>query len=329
MVVIPSVNLALKHVSGAEAGVGRAQFERDGFAVLEGYFPPHRVDRAASEIRRLLAERPNEIVADSLHTGQRTFWAQASGPQSRNFRFNDLYLMSDEVRGLALDIELAAVLEDLLGEPAVLCNSLNFEKGGAEALHIDSLHMTPRTPHSLIATWIALEDVHPDSGPLAYYPGSHKIPLYTFNDGTHHASREEAADWYDYIDVQVRLRGFRERAFLARKGDVFIWHSDLVHKDSRVRDHRSTRSSLVCHYFSETDCIQRGADIVPMQGGYWMRRLPQPVMAHPSSFGPRCPFPEETYLARHPDVLEAVEAGQFPSGESHYRELGFSEGRGV
>jgi ectoine hydroxylase-related dioxygenase (phytanoyl-CoA dioxygenase family) len=323
------VNLATHQISDTVAGVSRVQFERDGFAALEGHFTPHQVDRAAQAVRRLLAERPNEVVVDSLHNGLRTFWAQAANPQTRHFKFNDLYLMSAEVRGLAMDLGLTSVLADLLGEPAVLCNSLNFEKGSSQPKHIDSLYMTPRTPHSLIAAWIALEDVHPDAGPLVYYPGSHRIPLYTFNDGTHHATREESADWYDYIDVQIRLRGLKERAFIARKGDVFIWHSDLVHGGRPIADHHRTRSSLVCHYFGETDCVARGMDIVPMHGGYWMRRLPQPVIADPSSFGLKCPFPEETYLRRHPDVREAVEANLFPSGEHHYREYGFSEGRGV
>jgi phytanoyl-CoA hydroxylase len=323
------VNLAINHISELEAGVSQSQFEREGYAALEGFFSPGQIDRATSAIRRLLSEKANEVVVDSLKTGQRTFWAQAANPETRHFKFNDLYLMSAEIRGLALDFGLTSILADLLGDPAVLCNSFNFEKGSSQPIHIDSLRMTPRTPHSLIAMWIALEDVHPDAGPLIYYPGSHKIPLYTFNDGTHHLAREEAGDWFDYIDVQIRLRGLKERTFMAKKGDVLIWHADLVHGGSPIADHGLSRSSLVCHYYGETDCIERGMDIVPMHAGYWTRRLPQPVPADPGAFGPQCPFPEETYLARHPDVREAVEAMLWPSGESHYREVGFSEGRGV
>jgi ectoine hydroxylase-related dioxygenase (phytanoyl-CoA dioxygenase family) len=323
------VNLAINHISELEAGVSQSQFEREGFAALEGYFSPGQIDRASSAFRRLLSERSNEVVVDSLRSGQRTFWAQAADRATRHFKFNDLYLMSGEIRGLALDFGLTSILSDLLGDPPVLCNSLNFEKGSSQPIHIDSLYMTPRTPHSLIATWIALEDVHPDAGPLVYYPGSHKIPLYTFNDGTHHASREESADWFDYIDVQIRLRGLKEKTFMAKKGDVFIWHADLVHGGSPIADHGLTRSSLVCHYFGETDCIERGMEIVPMHAGYWMKRLPQPVSVDPEEFGAGSPFPEETYLRRHPDVREAVEANLWPSGESHYREVGFSEGRGV
>jgi phytanoyl-CoA hydroxylase len=306
-----------------------SQFERDGCMALEGYFSPAQIDRVAAAVGRLLRDRPNHVVADSLRTGQRTFWAHAAEPETRHFKFSDLYLMCEELRELALEAGLTAVLADLLGEHAVLCNSLNFEKGSSQPKHIDSLYMTPRTPHSLIAVWIAFEDVHPDSGPLAYYPGSHRIPLYTFNDGTHHASRDEMVDWFDYIDVQLRLRGLKERRFLARKGDVFIWHSDLVHGGSPIEDDKRTRASLVCHYFGEADCVDKGADRVAMNAGFWMRRPQQPVKVDPSVFGPSFPFPEESYLARNPDVRSAVGAGQCPSGEFHYRNYGFGEGRGV
>lgn len=323
------MNLAINHVSDLGTGVSRPQFDRDGFAALEGFFTAFQIDRVCAAVRRVLREKSNEVVVDSLLTGQRSFWGGAANPETGRFKYNDLYLMSAEVRGLALDFGLTSILADLLGEPAVLCNSFNFDKGSSQPMHIDSLHMTPRTPHALLTAWIALEDVQADAGPLVYYPGSHRIPLYTFNDGTHHANREEAADWFDYIDVQIRLRGLKERAFMARKGDVLVWHSDLVHRGSPIGDPSLTQSSLTCHYFSETDCIERGMDIVPMHAGYWMRRLPQPVAANPDAFGPKCPFPEETYLMRHADVREAVAARLWPSGEVHYREVGFAEGRGV
>ena len=53
---------------------------------------------------------------------------------------------------------------------------------------------------------------------------------------------------------------------------MFIWHSDLVHGGSPIADDSRTRASLVCHYFGEADCMDKGADMVPMNAGYWMRR---------------------------------------------------------
>jgi phytanoyl-CoA hydroxylase len=313
----------------AKVDLLRAQFARDGFLVLEGYFSPERVDELNREVKRLLEEKAMEVVVDSRITAQRTWWADTPYRDTRRFKFNDLYLLSSVVREIALDAPLSALLGALLGEPAVLCNSLNFDKGSSDHVHIDSLFMTPRTPGSLAATWMALEDVHPEAGPLTYFPGSHLIPLYQFSDGSRHAIRSEMAAWLDYITNQLRERGIEEKVFLAKKGDVFIWHSDLVHAGSPIKDLQRTRTSLVCHYFGEKDVRALGGELVPHHDGHWMRRLTQPVLVPPDVFLAGRRFPEENYLKRYPDVKGAVQAGAFRTGWDHYRTCGFTEGRGI
>lgn len=307
----------------------REQFNRDGYLALTGYFPPGRIDAVLAAIARLIEQRPREVVVDSLATGKRTFWADADGRETRRFKFNDFYLISDEVRELALDRGLSELLAALLGEPAVLCNSLNFQKGSNQPKHIDSLYMTPQTTQALIATWTAFEDAHPDSGPLVYYPGSHLIPLYRFKDGTHHASPDEMPAWNAYIESQLRERNIPEKVFLARKGDLFIWHSDLLHGGGKINDQNRTRNSLVCHYYGEADCRKLKCDLAPLHRGYWMRRLRQPVTVAPEAFTGSLPFPEKEYLERYPDVKAAVLAGTCPSGWVHYHAAGFKEGRGI
>ncbi|MGH7997499.1 MAG: phytanoyl-CoA dioxygenase family protein [Opitutaceae bacterium] len=306
-----------------------AAFEREGYLALEGYFPSERIDRTSEAMSRVLTERPNEIVVDSCATGRRAFWSRIGESETRHFKFNDFYLVSGPIRELALDPGLTALMRALLGQAPVLCNSLNFEKGSSQPKHIDSLYMTPQTPHALAATWIALEDVHPDSGPLSYFPGSHRIPLFRFRDGSHHATPEEQGAWNNYIEAQLRDRNLPERIFLARKGDVFLWHSDLVHGGSPIKDPNRTRKSLVCHYFTEADARLFGTELAPLNGGFWFKRLRHPVRMDPAEFGPEFPFPEETYLARYADVAEAVRTNACPSGRYHYETFGHREGRGV
>jgi phytanoyl-CoA hydroxylase len=308
----------MNQTSEVGVGVGQSQFERDGFVVLEGFFAPHRIDRAESAMAALLDGRPGEVLVDSLRTGRRTLWSLAEQRETRRFKFNDLHLLSEEARDLALEPELASVLEGMLEDPPVLCGSAHFQKGCSRTIHIDSHYMAPRTPRSLIAAWIAFEDVHPDSGPVVYYPGSHRIPLYRFNDGTHNAAPDEEADWFDYIDVQIRLRRLKERRFLAKKGDVLIWHSGLVHGGCPVRDPSRSRSSMVCHYYGASDCRGRDLDVIPHSGGHWLRRLRQGVAPQPAAFGPGRPFPEESYLMHHPEVSDTVRGRICPSGEYHY-----------
>jgi hypothetical protein len=188
--------------------------------------------------------------------------------------------------------------------------------------------MTPKTQSHLLATWIALEDVHPDAGPLVYYPGSHKIPLYTFADGTHHARQEEMNRWTAYIQDEMEGRGIKSQTFVAGKGDLFIWHSDLVHGGSALADPTKTRRSLVCHYFSENDCARdENLQLEELNGGLWINRFSQGVHTPPERFGPDRPFPEELYLRRYPDVREAVAKRLIPSGFYHYQHHGFAEKR--
>ena len=137
------------------------------------------------------------------------------------------------------------------------------------------------------------------------------------------------AAWTSYIEAQVKERGIPEKIFLAKKGDLFIWHSDLLHAGSPIKDIQRTRNSIVCHYYGEADCRRSQSDLVPLNEAFWTRRLRQPVSAPPEVYQNGTAFPEKEYLQRYPDVRNAVEAGHLPSGKEHYLAHGFKEGRGV
>ena len=53
-------------------------------------------------------------------------------------------------------------------------------KGTQQGIHSDSIHMTTYPLGYLSAAWIACEDIDPDSGPLVFYPGSHRL-AYVFS----------------------------------------------------------------------------------------------------------------------------------------------------
>jgi phytanoyl-CoA hydroxylase len=305
--------------------------ERDGYLVLPGFFSNEQIDEVEAAVRCACSERAMEIVIDDLVTGERTFYGLAADRERGWFKLNDLYLVVDEVRALALEERLSESLRALLhGQSPALCNTLTLAKGSNQPMHIDSLFMTPPRPQQLVASWIAFEDVQPEAGPLEYYPGSHKIPLYRFRDGSHHAAVDELPQWTEYIFNEVKARELKKETFFARRGDVFIWHADLLHGGAKIRDPQKTRRSLVCHYFVESD-VRAFPDwnLVPMNAGFWIDRLPQSVRAGPERFDEAHPFPEKTYLRRHPDVRAAVAEGRIPSAFAHYREHGFAEGRGV
>jgi phytanoyl-CoA hydroxylase len=176
----------------------------------------------------------------------------------------------------------------------VLCNSLSFEQGSAQTDHIDALFMTPRTPHHLVAIWVALEDCHADAGPLKYFAGSHRIEPWVFSTGSHHFVPDEMPAWRAYMDAEVARRGLTPETFAAQRGDVFIWSAYLLHGGSPIRDPARTRKSVVFHYYSQEDCIAQRCTIVPYQGGFWMHRPHQAVPGLGESQAP--PLPPDAWL---------------------------------
>jgi ectoine hydroxylase-related dioxygenase (phytanoyl-CoA dioxygenase family) len=312
----------------SDAAIAEAQifFSEQGYLVLPGYFPAAVIDAVQTLVERVKMARPFDAVLDDLETGERTVLGLLTQEQAAHHRMKlyDLHLAVPPIRALALAPDLMPLLAALLGHAPALCHSLYLNKGSAQDPHVDSLYMTPRTPLHLIAIWVALEDSHPDSGPLEYIPGSHKLPQYRFSDGGFHGIDAEMPDWRAAMEGAAAQTRLEKRVFLAKKGDVFVWHAHLLHGGSPIRDPARTRKSYVFHYFSESDARAAGSILVPEAGAHWINRPPQPVSADTLA---RLPFVEAGYLARYADVAAAVANGDFPDGKTHYEIFGRNEGR--
>ncbi|MES2999739.1 MAG: phytanoyl-CoA dioxygenase family protein [Pseudomonadota bacterium] len=302
------------------------QFASDGFLVLNGFYRDEQLDRVSSLIAQRKRERPLNVVVDMLDTGERTALGLLSPEEieTRRMKISDLYLDMPDIRQLALSSELLSVLTELLGHVPVLCNSLYLEKGSAQPPHVDALYMTPRSEEHLIASWVALEDSHPDAGPLEYFPGSHRLPQMIFSNGTRHFEPDEMPKWEAYMADQVKNAGLAKKSFSAKKGDVLIWHSNLLHGGGQINNPELTRKSLVFHYYSKTDAQAQRCTLEHLNRAFWMNRPPHPL---PAAVAQKLLFNEQAYLARYPDVADAVAAGGFKSGMQHYELFGMREGR--
>src|SRR5262249_21172006 len=138
------------------------------------------------------------------------------------FKVSDLYLNFETVRRTLLDGRLVQIVSDVLNDRPILINTLSFQKGSEQPNHIDTLFMTPVSFQKVVAVWIALEDVSADSGPLRYYPGSHRIPAFQFSNGGYHVIPEEMTAWNAYIESQLQEKTLNPKFLLAEKGDLFL-----------------------------------------------------------------------------------------------------------
>lgn len=303
----------------------KQSFDENGFVVLPQFYPPEQMDAIVGSIALRKLERPLNVTVDLLDTGERSLLGLLSPHEiaTRRMKINDLYLDMVDVREIALSDRLASILQQLLEHPPALCNSLYFEKGSQQPPHVDSIYMTPTTANHLIAVWVALEDAHVDAGQLEYYPGSHKIEQMIFSNGTRHFVPDEMSKWHTYMDAQVAQHGLKKQGLSAKKGDVLIWHANLLHGGGPITDQARTRRSLVFHYFSENDATRAGLKLCPLSSGFWNDR---PIQSVPEEAFERARF-EAAYLAKYPDVARAVKQGSFVSGTQHYLLFGKAEGR--
>ncbi len=140
-------------------------------------------------------------------------------------------------------------------EPKPL-QTITSHKGSEQGVHSDSIHMTTYPLGYLSAAWIAFEDIHPDSGPLVFYPGSHRLP-YVFSKDVGISESEFQREGYrtykdryePHIRSVIEERGLEAHHFHARKGDVLIWHANLLHGGSKRRNLQLSRKAVVCHFF--------------------------------------------------------------------------------
>ena len=206
----------------------------NGFAILPGCVPDSLADAVNAEVDRLLRSGQEKLTHDNklLHG----------------------HLKSEAIRNLFQHEKLQVIASMLLGQPAVPFQTLNFVYGSGQRAHSDSIHMTTYPLGYLMAAWIALEDIDPNSGPLFYYPGSHKLPYLLNEDFNAGSSRWRlgARDYDVYEDRMAALvqeSGIEPQVFLPKKGDVLLWHANLVHGGMPVQDAGKTRKSMVIHYF--------------------------------------------------------------------------------
>jgi ectoine hydroxylase-related dioxygenase (phytanoyl-CoA dioxygenase family) len=171
-------------------------------------------------------------------------------PENKNLnRIADAWKQYEIIGYLAFNKKIMNILYQLYNRKPVPFQTLNFYLGTEQKIHSDQIHFCSDPKNFMCGVWIALEDVSMDSGPLIYYPGSHKLPFYTMQ-----RLKIEPGNYLEYenkIEEKVKTFGLKPKYGTIKKGDIIIWHSNLLHGGSKRNNINLTRKSIVIHYFFE------------------------------------------------------------------------------
>jgi hypothetical protein len=238
--------LAAGNIDELNAERARA-FSRNGYVVLEGFFAPDRLEKVWQAYEVALSDGRVAVPLEPIST-------QDAMPG----RALNAHQAVPEIGGMLNDPALVDVIRFLLGARVRPFQTIIGHKGSQQREHSDSIHMTTYPLGYLAAAWIAFETIHPDSGPLVYYPGSHRLP-YVFSrdvgitpDDFRSSGYRSYHDRYEpAIASLIEQHALAPSWFLPKCGDVLVWHANLVHGGSQRQDVRHSRRALVCHYFAD------------------------------------------------------------------------------
>ncbi len=216
------------------------QLRDRGWAVLD--FPDPEID--------VLAER----IKQSLHPlYDWDDWRARGWRNNDGLRIQDAYKFNADVQRVAANPQIIALLSTLYGRRAWPFQTLNFPVGTQQHCHSDSIHFSSVPERFMCGVWVALEDVGPTQGPLMYYSGSHKWPIYVNEHiGLCRAGKSVAPSQEPFEDLWtglVRVNQLEPSHFHAKKGQALIWAANLLHGGSRQTDPDLTRWSQVTHYY--------------------------------------------------------------------------------
>lgn len=250
-------------------------FFENGYLVLRKHFAASEVLAINQAVDRAWADGSiyNNLTI-SAYTGTPNYvetYLRTLDPAARKVqhKLNHLYLYDARVLDLVMADKIQNALAQLLGGTPLLFNGLNMEHGTEQRMHIDSFYMPPRTFGKMAATWLALEDIHPDCGPLYYYPRSHLIPPYKFSHGGIAAVPAEMAAFDTYYDQELAQRELKPEGFCPEKGDLFIWHAQLYHGGGKINNRALSRRSMVNHFWTVEDFPGQAVEVRP---GRFMRQ---------------------------------------------------------
>lgn len=184
-------------------------------------------------------------------------WRQVGHKAGISLRLQDAWRFNKEVYRIACNRHIIDLLSRLYGRQAWPFQTLNFPVGTQQHFHTDSIHFSSNPERFMCGVWIAMEDIDESNGPLMYFPGSHRWPIYT-NEHIGKCIAElrgtpTQAIYEEMWRSLVEAHGIEPQYFHAKKGQALIWAANLMHGGTRQLDPSRTRWSQVTHYFFE-DC---------------------------------------------------------------------------
>ncbi len=220
-----------------------------GYTVIPGALTPQQARDAIAGFRAFEAAH-EPIFAENR---------DARGHYPRIVNLHNVY--PDLLHLFTRTQPLLATLDVLFGAPVSLYTSLFYEVGSQQPLHRDTPVFSTRPEYLYFGTTVYLEPTDDDNGCLEVMERGHLIPeldreamaLRRFGalDKIPNLDNDSWIEYQDTVVARGREMGLPTRKLHVKAGDALIWHPQLPHGGTPIKDPARTRFSLVMHVTPE------------------------------------------------------------------------------
>ena len=259
-----------------------ADYEQNGFAIIENYLSHDEVDRIKRETVAYVREetansqlaegrvRPGEIWANP----DKNAWYFESG-DAKTRLFFEPHAVDEKENKLKIEVEKALCkigfalhkhrpffmdfvrqkkIVDTLkaldyADPTLIQTMVNFKNpkvGGEFIPHQDTSYLSTTEPKHVVGFWFALDDATAENGCLDVIPGSHRWALCR----KYQPCKEKRADG-TLLEWTGPMAIYDEKSYIkvpCKKGALILIHGLLVHKSDPNRTDKS-RWAFAFHAF--------------------------------------------------------------------------------
>jgi hypothetical protein len=202
----------------------------------------------------------DDFIPDDLIDNYREEWIQhnrTNHDRAGGYPMGTPYMHVPSLMDLSTYKPLQDVMKLLIGDDVGVHLNLTGWKSSRRDWHQDG-YLNPNSTHDhYLAAWIALDDIHEDSGPFDYVRGSHVLPIISQEKTLNRLEKKERNDpnWPKYSErfLTPLFENIIDKAdlpvekFLPKKGDVMIWHARLMHRGTNPVDPKLWRESMIMH----------------------------------------------------------------------------------
>lgn len=148
-------------------------------------------------------------------------------------------------------------IRELIGENAGVHLNLTGWVSTQRNWHQDTYLNPAHVGDYYVAIWIALDTIHPDSGPFQLVPGSHRWPTVTRekilaalepSERDHTWPKHSERLLTPLFTAEIERRQAPVYTHLPSRGDILFWHGRTLHRGSSPNVPGMERRSLIAHY---------------------------------------------------------------------------------